>query len=128
MAIAATGVALWEDNRVIRAIATLVLSGSYAAGGEAFDPLTQSYTPGTTRLAFSVIRSLGGKAPIAVDINGINGWIYGYDFTNKKILIRGQQPTDATAGIIPLAQLANGAYPATVTSDVITVEITIPKV
>src|SRR5947208_10910258 len=84
----------------INTIGTLVFSGNYAAGGDPFD--------------FGTLTE-GSAQPLIVHIRGKNGFIYEYDFAAKKIMVRGQQPTSATAGVIATDEIAAAAYPGGVT-------------
>lgn len=86
---------------------TLVFSGNYATGGEAIDFVANG------------VRSIDAK-PEFMQIAGKAGYLYEYDKANNKVIIRGQEPTSATAGVIALSQLAAAAYPGAVTADVIT--------
>jgi hypothetical protein len=83
-------------------IGTLTFSGVYAALGDPFD--------------FGTITEGSGQ-PLIVRIATKNGFMYNYDYVNKKILVRGYTPTSATAGVIPFDEIAAGAYPAGVTGD-----------
>lgn len=106
MAIAVTETRRWGGQGSIRSVGTLAFSGSYATGG---DPVTLP-KPGTT------------KEPYRVSIVGKSGFDYQYDHENKKVIVRGYSPTDATAGVIARQEIAAAAYPAGVTGDVIRYE------
>lgn len=87
-------------------IFTVTLSGNYTTNGDACD--------------FGPVIGLTNRQPDQVQVDGTSGWNYFYDLVNKKLVIRGQQPTSGTAGIIPLDEMANGAYPASASGDKIT--------
>lgn len=91
--------------RGLTAICRITLSGSYATPGEVID--------------FAAAVGFTTKQPDKVEVDGSSGWEFRYTSSTQRLKILGQQPTSATAGIIPLDELANGAYPGTLTGDVI---------
>ena len=95
----------WSDGKRQFVIGTIVLANDYAAGGIV--------------IAWTDSKIKSSRAPKIARIDGIAGFKYEYDATNKKILIRGQQPTSATSGIIKLDEIASAALPAGVTGDTI---------
>src|SRR5258706_5485781 len=95
-----------KAGTLLEAVVDLTFFGTYpGAAGDPFDV--------TTIVGFT------NRQPDVVNIGGKSGWLYTYDFVNKNIIIKGQQPTSATAGIIPLDDLANAAYPASITGDAV---------
>lgn len=117
MAVAATVTKEIDLGQAILQIGTLAFSGNYVAGGEV--PTTSGR---------SGIRSkMTTKAPLSVKIDGKAGFEYEYDRANEKVLVRGQEPTSATAGVIALSQIAVAAYPAGVTGDVVDYTAIFPK-
>lgn len=92
--------------RGLSALVRITLSGNYATPGEV--------------LNFQAAVGFTTKPPDRVEIDGNSGWEFRWNPTTNTMSIRGQQPTSATAGIIPLDELANGAYPGTLTGDTIT--------
>lgn len=86
---------------------SLVASGSYPAGGDVAD---------FTQLG-SIIRA---KDPLFVDIQGKSGWIYQYDYVNKKVLVYANTAGGANA---PLGEHTAAAYTASVISDIIKVRM-----
>lgn len=102
VALALTLVKRDMPGRGFRALIRLTFSTNYATPGEA---VNWQATAGFTT-----------KAPDRVSIEGRNGWEFRWTPAGN-VQIRGQQPTSATAGIIPLDELANGAYPASITGD-----------
>lgn len=84
----------------------ITASGNYAAGGEVLAPALAALHP-------------TNKEPDYVDINSQAGFVYQYNFTTKKMMVRGQEPTNAGAGVMALTELAAAAYPAGITGDVI---------
>lgn len=108
MAIAVTVSDKWDDGKRLHAVGTLAFSGSYATGGD------------TLSFAGLVPAS---RAPVLVQVEGMAGFHYevnlGSAINNSKVLVRGQEPTNATAGVIALTQLAAAAYPAGVTGDTV---------
>ena len=99
MAVTLTQNDKWHDTKRVHYIGTLVFSGSYAAGGEALN----------LALALGV-----PSAPLNVIIQGQAGYIYQWDRTNNKVMVR-----QGTATAIPLGEIPTAAYPAGVTSDVV---------
>ena len=71
----------------------LAFSGSYATGGDAFDP-TPFFPGGVSQI-------------LCVDLNGIAGYGFEYDKTNKKLKLFSSSNTE----------LAAGAYNAALTGD-----------
>lgn len=108
MAIAVTITDRWNDGKRLHVSGTLAFSGNYATGGDTLD-----FTG----------KVLASRAPVAVRVEGIAGFRYevniGSGIGNSLVLVRGQEPTNATAGVIALTQLAAAAYPAGVTGDTV---------
>jgi len=106
-------------GNVLIVTGTIVASGNYSTGG---DTLDLSQIPGLPT----------DLAPDNVDIVSVatpnSGWEYGFvkgaSLANGKMQVFGQQPTSASAGVIVLSELAAGAYPASITGDVISVILT----
>jgi hypothetical protein len=88
-------------NRSIRVQGTIVLSGSYPAGGE---PITFA-KPGTT------------KSLQTVKLFSRNGGLYAWDYVNNKLLVL------TAAGVVH----ATAAYAAAYTADVIDYEVEWPR-
>lgn len=112
MAAAVSFTDVWTDGRRIHAIGTITFSGNYAAGGDSFD----------IKAAKGAIDHRfwkSNKDPLYVDIRGKGGFVYEYDAANKKVKVRGYTPTSASAGVIPMDEIAAAAYPAGVTGDVV---------
>lgn len=89
-----TGIA---SNRSIK-FGTLAFDSSYPTGGESFDPVA---------LGLSEIES--------IVFNSTSGYVFEYDSTNKKVIVRGQDPTDATVGVIAFSEVADTTDLAAVT-------------
>ncbi len=108
MAIAVTVTDKWDDGKRLHVIGTLAFSGNYATGGD------------TLSFAGKVYAS---RAALAVQVQGIAGFVYevslGTTIANNLVLVRGQEPTNATAGVIALTQHAAAAYVAGVTGDTV---------
>jgi len=68
---------------IIEGVFSLAASGSYATGGDTLD--------------FAPLMGYTNKQPTWVEIQGIAGFIYEYDRTNKKVLVR---QVGAAAGTI----------------------------
>jgi len=104
MAVTVTQIDQWNDSGRINTILAVVFSGSYAAGGDLLDfaPYQQ-----------------GSIQPEWVDIRGKAGFVYEYDITNKKIMVRGVDPAAAGGTITALPEIATAAYPAGVTGDIV---------
>lgn len=83
----------------------VAFSGAYATPGEVVN--------------FAAAVGFTTRPPDKVEVDGNSGWEYRYSPSTSRLSIRGQQPTSATAGIIPLDELANGAYPGTITGDTV---------
>jgi hypothetical protein len=90
------------SGRIVRVLGTLTPSGSYATNGDALPG--SAFGAGTT------------KKPHSIDVNGKGLYTYNYDVEAGKLKVY-------TAG----AEIAAGAYPAGVTSDVIRFDATFPK-
>jgi len=73
MAVAATLLKRAKGDNILTALFTLTFSGSYATGGDALD--------------FATVVGFTNKQPDVVTINGISGYEYLYDFTNKKVFV-----------------------------------------
>jgi hypothetical protein len=90
--------------------------GTYVQGG-----LTLNLASGT----------LQGGVPDEVRFESANGWVYKYvagtKITDGKIQVWGQNPTDATATVLPLTELATDTTPASVSGDTITIRFTMRK-
>lgn len=97
-------------------VAISAAPGTYAAGG-----LTLNLVSGT----------LQGGVPDDVSFSSLNGWTYYYvdgtNITDGKIKIMGQEPTSATADVIPLSECAVAATPASVSGDTIKISFTMRK-
>jgi len=102
MALALAVVKRSMPMRGLVAVVRLTFSGVYATPGEVAD--------------FAAAVGFTTKVPDKVEIDSNAGWEMRYTPAGR-VQIRGQQPTSATAGIIPLDELANGAYPASITGD-----------
>ncbi len=115
MAIAASLLDQWHDGKRLFALVKLVASGNYVTNGDTVDLSTIGLQ--------ATINALVGSF-----VGGQNGFLYtfvsGSQLTNGLLKVFGQQPTDATAGVIALAQIAAAAYPAGVTGDTIVLELT----
>lgn len=74
MAVTATLLKRLKDPQGLRGIFTLVFSGNYATGGASLD--------------FSPKIGYTNRQPGRVEIIGIAGYIYEYDLTNKKVIVR----------------------------------------
>ena len=117
MAIVSTLNGVLSRQREIVAYGTLVLSGSYVGGGEAFDFLMGPYTQGVGRNSNNRILWTT-RQPYEVRIRGLNGNAYEYDTVAKKIKI-------IAAGAA--AEVTPGAYPAGITGDTIRFVATFEK-
>ena len=95
---------------------TLGFSGNYATNGD------------STSGIWSNIKIKSSKVPIYMSVQGIAGFDYKYDVTNQKIIVRGQEPTNAGAGVLALTELSAGAYPAGITGDTVTAIVYFQKV
>jgi hypothetical protein len=89
----------------------LATNTTYPTGGDVVD---------FTQLG-SVYRA---KDPLFVEIGGINGFIYQYDVTNKKVKVFCNTAGGANAA---LGEHTNATYVATVQSDTIRVRMVFPK-
>ena len=86
MAMAATKVKA-HGFGIIEGVFSLVASGSYSTGGDSLD--------------FAPVMGYTNKQPTWVHIEGIAGYIYEYDYTNKKVLVR-QSGSAANAGTVAI--------------------------
>lgn len=102
MAIAVTVSTKFGSGKTVMVLGVLTPSGTYTTGGDTLLP--SQFGAGTT------------KKPHTLDVNGKGLYQYVYDNEASKLKI-------LTAG----AELAAGAYPAGVTSDVIRFEANFPK-
>lgn len=89
----------------IRAMGTLVPSGNYTTGGDTLD--------------FRDDSRLVRKDPRHVRIHGIKGYMYSYDFVNRKMLVHTTANTELPG--------APTAYPAGVLADLIRFEVWFTK-
>lgn len=124
IAIAVTSVSV--DGNELRVKGKLTFSGNYVTGGDTIDWTTIIGKEVGPRVVI-----LSGL-PVVVDVGGSSGHEYGYvagtTLANSKVKVFGQQPTSATAGIIPLDEIAAAAYPASITGDTnIQYEAVFPK-
>jgi hypothetical protein len=118
MALAVTVSFVDRSVNSLRVYGTITASGSYTTGGD-----TLSFA------GFDQIKSSSLPKFVSIQSQNASGhslWEYGYTpgttQANCKMQVLGQQPTSATAGVIQFSELAAGAYPASITSDVITFE------
>lgn len=86
---------------------TFVLTGNYPAGGESPAGINPRMT---------------NKNALWIDMAGTSGWSYLFDQVNYKIRIFG-----GAAAQNPGAELTAGAYPASITGDVIAFMAVYPK-
>lgn len=89
----------WHDSKRVHYIGTIVFSGSYATGGEAINLASVMNIP---------------NPPLQVTVLGQAGYIYQWDRTNNKLMVR-----QSAAAANPLGELPAAAYPAGVTSDIV---------
>ena len=94
-----TQVDRWHDSKRVHYIGTVVFTGNYATGGEAFNLASTLNIP---------------SPPSQVVVMGQAGYVYQWDRTNNKIMVR-----QAAAAGNPLAEIAAAAYPAGVLADVV---------
>lgn len=114
MAVAAVTVTVnkaFKTGRVIRAYGTIAIApaaDTYATGG-----LTVDFTG----------KVASSKAPLDVNIKGESGFEYRWDkgssIANGKVLVFGQEPTNAGAGVLALTEHAAAAVAAGVSGDTI---------
>lgn len=107
------------SERCVTYTGTVAISaapGTYATGG-----LTLNLASGT----------LQGGVPDEVRFDSAAGYVYRYvngtKITDGKIMVLGQEPTNAGAGVLPLTELAAGATPAGVSGDTIKIRFTLRK-
>jgi hypothetical protein len=74
----------WDDTKRVHILASLALTGNYSTGGISLDLLTALTD---TRPGFVALPGIGGQ-PILARFEGIAGYKYEYDYTNKKLIIR----------------------------------------
>lgn len=91
-----------SDQNSFTAYFLVVPSGTYPTGGDAAD--------------FGGLIGYTDKQPIDVDIRGKAGFVYQYDYQNKKMFVYCNTAGGANA---PLGEHTNIAYVAGVTGDVI---------
>lgn len=107
--------AVHDTGQHYRAIVTLTLSSSYSSGGESLASLWNNAQLHTSHAA------------IAMHVEDTSGFVFRYDKANNKLIIFGQEPTNATSGVFALSQLAATTYPSTLTTDVITADVMFQK-
>jgi len=124
MAVVVTGVALWDDGKVLHGVASLVLSGTYPLPpGEPFDFKVGPFTRGAGKLGFDRI-PYTQQQPLRVDVNGVSGFVYTYDSVAKTFRVW----VNTAGGVnAPLGEHTNVAYVAGVLADIITCKFEIPK-
>jgi hypothetical protein len=118
MALALTVTLVDRSVNALRVYGTITASGSYSTGGD-----TLSFA------GFDQIKSSSLPQFVSIQSQNASGhslWEYGFTpgttQANGKMQVLGQQPTSATTGVIQFAELAAGAYPASITGDKIMYE------
>lgn len=128
MALAVTIVKIDSDTNSTYVLGTIAASGNYAAGGDTLSFANPTNPKGGTLNVQSIPRQVWIQSQAS---GGGSGWIYsfrpGTTIANAKMQVFGQQPTSATAGVIPLSELAAAAYPASITGDTIVFEAIFDK-
>lgn len=94
----------WIDGKRLHVIGTLTPSGSYAAGGDAFDFVS------------GLVGVTTNKQPSIVLIEGKAGFAFSYDYANKKVLVFTNTAGGANNA---LGEHTAAAYAAGVTGDAI---------
>lgn len=93
-------------EKLIQAIGTITMSGSYTTGGDTLDFVGKIHT---------------GRAPEFVEIIGESGflyrWVKGTTLANGKIKVMQGDNDNGSDG--PAVEVASGALPAGVTGDVV---------
>lgn len=108
MPIAISNVKRGRAGRAFKLACTLTLSGTYPTGGDPVD--FSSYIPHAS-----------AKQPDNVDVNGKAGFVYQYDYVNKKLFTR---VNDAGGANAPMGEHTNATYVAGVSGDTITAFVT----
>lgn len=90
---------LFDSDQSYELVVELVLTGSYATGGEVVAPTFKS-----------LMKTIGGGNVIFVTFGNKLGYYFEYDYVNDKVQVR----QDAAAGA-PSAELAAAAYPGALT-------------
>lgn len=100
----------WSDGKRFHTIKLLQITGAYVTGGDLLNLGTTAYKSNTI--------------PLYISVQGTNISKYEYDYVPGTNINNGKvRVTDTTTGL----ELAAGAYPATITSDVVTMyAITLP--
>lgn len=110
MALTVTVTRKLGENKTILLFGTIVASGSYATNGDALD--------------FGPLVGWTNKQPLNVDVRGKAGFIYQYDYVNKKLLVYVNTAGGANA---PLGEHTAATYAAGVSGDTITFLVTFAK-
>lgn len=79
---------------------TITFTGNYASGDEDLNLPESGLVPGLSQDPLSVLFGYVGK------------YLVQYNRATDSIVCLGQDPTDATAGVIALSEIADAAYPA----------------
>ena len=95
------------NGGILIASFSIVASGSYATGGDAAD--------------FAPPLGFTNHQPDNVDLEGIAGFTYVYNYTTKKVMVFCNTAGGADQ---PLGELSAGAYPAGITGDTIRAIVT----
>lgn len=101
----------WDDGKRLHIVGTLTASGNYATGGDAVD----------FQAVITDVRGIRSQ-PSWVEIRGKAGYVYEYDYTNKKVMARQE-----AAAANPADELSAAAYPAGVTGDTIRAYVVVKK-
>lgn len=102
MALATTLSKRSKTSGVLNGIFSLTFSGSYSTGGEALD--------------LSTLIGFTNRRPDFVEVVGVAGYIYKYDYANKKVLV--YIPTTPSTNA-PFAQHSAATYDAAVSGDTV---------
>lgn len=84
MATTVTVLEMWNDTKRSHVLGSIALTGSYTTGGISLNFVTAALSGTKGQTALPGI----SKQPIRASIDGIAGYKYEYDRTNKKLIIR----------------------------------------
>jgi hypothetical protein len=122
MALAAKLLSMSKSRDKVRRVIAVTPSGNYVNNGDTLNLASMTnpnFIDGGKQ--FGKIEHIEVlNAPVGYKVAAEKGT----NLTNNKLLVGGQQPTDATGGVVAFPQIAAGAYPAALlVADCITIAV-----
>lgn len=107
MAVTVNAPTLEKGDKVIHAFGTLTFSASYVTGGDTLN--FAGKVKSGRQLEFLQIESETGF---------VFRWVRGTTLATQKVKVFGQEPTNATTGVIALSEHTAAAYAAAITAGI----------